>query len=300
LLEEALELRGAGIEQPILLLQGVTTKAELALAAQERFIVMLHNEEQLRLVVESRSHEPVSVWLKIDTGMHRLGLPPGQCKQAMAMLKDSGRCNQALVVCTHLACADELDNATTQDQIEVFDDCVAGLDAALSISNSAGILAWPASHRQWNRPGYMLFGYSPIRDEKAAGGELKPAMTLSSTVIGVRDIDRGETVGYGGRWQAGAPAKIATVAIGYADGYPRHAPNGTPVLVNGREATLVGAVSMDMITVDVSGHPEVHVGDPVRLWGPDLSVDRIADAAGTTGYELLTRVSSRVQRVYTD
>jgi len=166
-----------------------------------------------------------------------------------------------------------------------------------SISNSGGILACPASHRDWNRPGYMLYGITPFSDDVASAAELLPAMTLRSEVIAMREVAASESVGYGGRWTASSAATIATVAIGYADGYPRHAPDGTPTIINGCVAPLAGAVSMDLITIDVTGIEGVRIGDTVTLWGEDLSVNTIANAAGTIGYELLTGVTARVARV---
>jgi alanine racemase len=228
--------------------------------------------------------------------MHRLGLSPDDLDQVLDRLQAGGR--EVSVLCTHLACADDLDNDATREQIELFIECASGKGLPLSISNSAGILAWPDSHADWNRPGYMLYGDSPMIGDIDAARSLQPAMTLRSEIIAIREIAAGESVGYGGRWQAKRPSKIGTVACGYADGYPRHAPDGTPTLVDGRVAPLVGTVSMDMITLDLTGYEDVTVGASVELWGSGVAVSDVATRSGTIGYELLTGVTQRVPRIF--
>jgi alanine racemase len=297
LIDEALELREAGINEPLLVMEGVSSLSALECAAEKKLAVVVHNEKQIDDLERARLPAPISVWPKVDTGMHRLGLAPDSLADAISRLRASDNCDDSIVVCTHLASADVPGSAFTQHQLELFDACVANMDVLQSISNSAAILASPASHRDWNRPGYMLYGITPFSDDIASAGELLPAMTLQSEVIAIREVAASESVGYGGRWTANSSATIATVAIGYADGYPRHAPDGTPTIVNGCIAPLAGAVSMDMITVDVTGIEGVRLGDTVTLWGEDLSVNTIASAAGTIGYELLTGVTSRVPRV---
>jgi alanine racemase len=296
--EEALELRDAGIREPILVLQGVSSSAALPLATERKLSLVLHSEQQLRWLIDAKLPSPLAIWLKIDTGMHRLGFAPERCAAVLAELRNASACADTVVVCTHLASAEEAGTASVARQVSAFDHAVAGLDVEHSIGNSAGIIAWPETHRSWNRPGYMLYGASPFNDASANAATLRPAMTLSSEVIALRDVGVGESTGYGGRWTAAVPSRIATVAVGYADGYPRHMPDGTPVLVNGAVAALAGTVSMDAIIVDVTALPTVHVGDPVELWGRELPVNLIAKHAGTSGYELLTRVSRRVPRVY--
>lgn len=298
LLEEALELREAGIREPVLLLEGVNSAAGLDTALEHDLIVMVHNDVQLATLENADLGRPLGTWLKVDTGMHRLGLPPSALGQAISRLEDCGNCRAPVVVCTHLATADEPGSSFARRQVALFDACTAGIDAPQSIANSGAIIGLPDSHRAWNRPGYMLYGCSPFKQEVPAARHLKPAMTLVSEIIGLRDVLAGETVGYGAAWTAPADTRIATVAIGYADGYPRHAAGGTPTLVRGRIAPLAGTVSMDMITVDVGGIDGVAIGDPVVLWGEGLPVDTVARAAGTIGYELLTRVSARVPRRY--
>lgn len=295
-LDEALAVRDAGVALPLLVLEGVSTVAAVEAAAAGAVTLIVHNDEQIARLGEAKVREPVSVWLKVDTGMHRLGLPPGQVATALERLGDCPCVVE--VVCTHLACADEADNDATTRQLGAFAGAVSGLGLPLSIANSAGILAWPQSHAEWNRPGYMLYGSSPMSADVDSARELLPAMTLRSEIIAVRDVPAGESVGYGARWTAERDTRIGTVAIGYGDGYPRHAPDGTPVFINGRPAPLAGTVSMDMITVDLAGRDDVAAGDTVELWGGNLAVNEVAAAAGTIGYELLTGVTARVPRIY--
>lgn len=298
IIDEALELRESGINEPLLVMEGVNSISALECAAEQKLAVVVHNEKQLDDLERARLPAPISVWPKVDTGMHRLGLEPDSIADAVSRLRASDNCEDSIVVCTHLASADVPGSAFTEHQLEIFDACVADMGMLHSISNSGAILACPASHRDWNRPGYMLYGITPFSEDVASAGELLPAMTLQSEVIAIRKVAASESVGYGGRWTASNAATIATVAIGYADGYPRHAPDGTPTIINGRVAPLAGAVSMDLITVDVTGIEGVQLGDTVTLWGEGLSVNTIANVAGTIGYELLTGVTTRVERRY--
>lgn len=298
IIDEALELRNAGIVKPVLVLEGVSSATELEYVAEQNLAVVIHNDEQLDQLERARLPTPIPVWLKVDTGMHRLGLDPDKVADAIARLRANRNCAKSVVVCTHLVSAEEPGCETTRRQLDVFDACVAGLDVLQSINNSAALMASPETHRDWNRPGYMLFGNTPLKTGSAIAQELQPAMMLRAEVIAVRQVAASESVGYGGRWTATSETKIATVGIGYADGYPRHAPDGTPTLVNGSIAPLAGVVSMDMITIDVTEIEGVCIGDAVTLWGSGLSVNEVAAEAGTIGYELLTGVSRRVPRRY--
>ena len=295
--EEALALRDAGISCPILLLQGVFEASELPVAAAAGFWITIDNDLQLQWLEQASLSAPVGCWLKIDTGMHRLGALPAQTASFYQRLLACGKMAGTPVLSTHFASADELHNPQTWQQIELFEAATAGLEGLRSAANSPATLAWPRAHYDWIRPGYMLWGNSPFGETQPEAERLRPVMTLVSAVISVRDIAAGECVGYGGSWQAQRPSRVATVTIGYGDGYPRTATNGTPVLVNGRRATLAGRVSMDMITVDVTDLPPVAIGDPVVLWGEGLPVDEVARHAGTIGYELLTRMPPRTPRV---
>lgn len=295
-LDEALVLRAAGISHPLLVLEGVMTADACEEAAVNSVGLMVNSRLQVARLLAARLASPVTLWLKIDTGMHRLGLQPGDVPGILAQLQEAGI--EVAVLSTHLACADDPDSDATQTQLARFASCTAGLDIPRSISNSAGILGWPESHADWNRPGYLLYGDSPMMREVETAAGLQPAMTFRAEIIALREVAPGESVGYGARWTATRPSLIATVAAGYADGYPRHASNGTPTLINGQVAPLAGTVSMDMITVDVTGLEQVAIGDAVELWGKGVSVGDIARRCGTIGYELLTQVTSRVPRVY--
>ncbi|HNP66254.1 MAG TPA: alanine racemase [Woeseiaceae bacterium] len=292
--DEALELREAGIRNPILVLQGASTPGACKVAAASSLTLAVHTPEQVASLLTVKVRTPV--WLKIDSGMHGLGLVPGETEAAYKRLAAGGIDVQ--VVCTHFARADEPDNDATARQIVGFDAVTANLGLPRSLANSAAILTRPDSHADWNRPGYMLYGNSPLSIDIASARELQPAMTLRSEIIAIRDVPEGESVGYGARWTARRPSVLGTVAIGYADGYPRHAPSGTPTRVNGRIAPLVGTVSMDAITIDLTEHEHAAVGDSVELWGRGVALNDIAAAAGTIGYQLLTGVSARVPRIY--
>jgi alanine racemase len=296
-IEEAQALREEGITAPILLLEGVFDPAELGVAAAQNIWVTIDNEQQLRWLEEARLPRPLGCWLKLDTGMHRLGATPGQAGDFYRRLKASSNARDDVILSTHFASADELGSDQTRMQLQQFDAACRDLPGQRSAANSAGVLAWPASHYDWVRPGYMLYGNSPLGSDHPNARNLQPVMTLVSAVISLRDVAAGETVGYGATWTAARPSRIATVCIGYGDGYPRLAPNGTPVLVNGRRAGLAGRVSMDMITVDVTDLPGVSIGDEVVLWGDGLPVGEIAQHSGTIGYELTTRMPARTPRV---
>jgi alanine racemase len=290
--EEAVELRKALIGVDLLVLEGATTRAATERAGRHALVLMVHAESQVDMLPGTGA----AAWVKVDTGMHRLGIDPAMLGDVVERLQ-AGEV-EVHAICTHLACADEQDNDFTREQLDRFEKCTAGYDLPLSIANSAGILAWPESHADWNRPGIMLFGTSPFAADVEATRDLQPAMTFASEIIAIRELEAGRSVGYGRRWTAERPSIIATIAAGYADGYPRHAKNGTPVLVGDTVAPLVGAVSMDMITVDLTDHPGASIGDPVELWGPNILVNDVAAHADTIGYQLLTGVTPRVPRLY--
>jgi alanine racemase len=297
-MDEAIELRDAGISKPILVLQGATHAGDLSEAAARNFWLVLHQQRQIDWVLSANLPNPVRVWLKVDTGMHRLGIAPRVIDQVCADLCSSGNIQGELVLCTHLACADELENPLTREQVRVIRSFGSQHNLALSIANSAGILYWPECHAEWNRPGYMLYGLNPTGSFDGNTSGLRPAMTMNSEIMAIRDLAPGEGVGYGLDWIAKRHSKIGTIAMGYGDGYPRHAPNGTPVLVNGQRVPLTGRVSMDAISVDLTDLENVQVGDPVELWGQNLLVDEVASVAGTIGYEILAGLTGRVPLVY--
>ncbi len=298
-IEEALELREAGIRKPIVLLEGPFESSEVITASEQDFWLMAGGKEQVEMIAKTTSlPKPVTCWLKADSGMHRLGLMGDELRNSYHTLKALPHVADEIVVSTHFAAADELDSDFTQQQIACFADMTEGLNAPTSLANSAGILAWPEAHGNFTRPGIMLYGSSPFPAPQAHADQLKAVMSLTSAVIGLRTIEAGETVGYGRSWIAQRRSVIATVAMGYGDGYPRQMPNGTPVFINGQRAPLAGRVSMDMLTVDVTDINNVMVGDIVELWGKNVSVNEVADAVGTISYELLTRMPLRTPRLY--
>jgi alanine racemase len=299
-IEEALELREAGVDKPILLLEGFFNAEELVLASEYNFWLMMQNHWQMAALDEARLPRPVSCWLKIDTGMHRLGFAPEECKAVYQQLQACPQVAESIVLATHFASADDLDSDFTGQQVQLFRQHTADIKAPCSLANSPALLGWPQARAEWNRPGFMLYGHSPFPVDHAEAAKLQPVMTFRSEVMAVRHIPPGESVGYANTWTAQRPSRIATVPVGYGDGYPRNAANSTPVLVNGHRAQLVGRVSMDMITVDVTDLGEVNIGDEVILWGENLSANEVAEYAETIGYEIMTRMHNRVPRITTD
>jgi alanine racemase len=298
-LEEGMALRSAGVRAPIVLLEGVFSAEQLAEAAHHGFELVVHDPLQLRLLEAHRGAERFIAWVKVDTGMNRLGFRPETFPAALARLRGLTVPLLELRVMTHLARADERAVEMTREQVDRFEAALAhsGLTGAqrvpTSIANSAGTLGWARAHGDWVRPGLALYGVSPFAGEPAQKFGLKPVMTLETTVLTVRDVKRGETVGYAGAWRAERDSSIAILAAGYGDGLPRHLDNGTPVLVGGARYPLVGRVSMDMIAVDVTG-AKVSTGSKAIIWGESLSVEEVTEHAGTIPYELLCGVSQRV------
>ncbi|WP_298441377.1 alanine racemase [uncultured Ferrimonas sp.] len=298
-IEEALALRDSGINARMVLLEGVFSEADLEQAASHQLDVVIHDAEQVALLCQAQLSQPLRIWLKIDTGMHRLGVQPDEFAALYQQLTESTNVQQPLNLMTHFAVADELENPQTVKQIQCFNRLTAQLPGERTLCNSAGALSWPAAHGDWIRPGLALFGGNPMVGGRAAGQQLQPVMTMRSKVLAVRDLAAGEPVGYGQSWRSNNATRIAVVAMGYGDGYPRHAVSGTPVLINGQRYPLAGRVSMDMITVDV-GSAKVQVGDDVVLWGQGLGVEEIAECASTIAYELLCSTTARVAYEYID
>jgi alanine racemase len=299
MLEEAIELREAGHEHRIVLLEGAFDAAELPLISGYRLDVVVHHRSQIDMLGQARLSRPLDVWLKLDTGMHRLGFAGSGFPAALHSLQAMEQVGRIRLM-SHFACADEPDSAANRAQLQCFRESTDHLDGECSLANSAGILAWPDAVFDWVRPGIMLYGSSPLQGRTARNLDLRPVMTLESRLIAVNEHKGGEAVGYGGDWVCPERMPIGVAAVGYGDGYPRHLPSGTPVLVNDRPAALAGRVSMDMITIDLRQVPGAKVGDRVTLWGRDLPVDDIAARAGTIAYELMCGVSARVPRHYID
>jgi len=297
-IDEALALRSSGITQPIVLLEGFFDNEDLSIIAAHNLQTVVHNQQQLDAILVAKLTLPLKVWLKIDTGMHRLGINPEQFLSFYQQLNASKNVQEGIILMSHLGCADDKVSESTVAQISLFESITQGCEEERTLANSAGVCVWPTSHYQWIRPGLLLYGISPLAFEKTViktSSDVQPVMTLKSSLIAVRELAAGESVGYGNAWQSKENTVIGIVAIGYGDGYPRHAKNGTPVLVNERRVPLVGRVSMDMITVDLGINANDQVGDVVTLWGEQLSVAEIAQCATTIPYELLCNITRRVQ-----
>ncbi|WP_413113873.1 alanine racemase [Thaumasiovibrio sp. DFM-14] len=297
-IEEALTLRAGGVVRPILLLEGFYSLADLSIAVTNNIHTVVHTIEQLQALEQASLDQAAQVWLKIDTGMNRLGVRPEQVDEFVRRLEACPNVVKPLRYISHFCCADELDNPFSVKQMQRFNAITQHIDGERSLAASAGICCWPDSHYQWVRPGIMLYGVSPLETQSAASLGLSPVMTLSASLIAINDVKQGETVGYGGAWRAERDTRVGVVAIGYGDGYPRMAPNGTPVLVNGRRVNIVGRVSMDMLTVDLGPDATDAVGDTAVLWGDGLPAEEVAAHIGTIAYELVTKLTARVITQY--
>lgn len=297
---EAVALREAGVTKPLLVLEGFFSAEEALQLSQHGVAVALHSEEQLRCLEQSRLPAPLEVWVKIDTGMHRLGLLPEQWRDLLPRIQACRNIQQPVKLMSHFACADEPEHPLNRQQQACFDEQQGELALETSFANSAGILFHPQSHGSWNRPGIALYGISPQVDSFGRDFKLIPAMTMQSTVIAVREHPKGGSVGYGASWQSEHATRLGVVAMGYGDGYPRTAPSGTPVWVNGREVPIVGRVSMDMLCVELGPEAQDRPGDRVVLWGPELPAEKVAASIGTIAYELVTNHTQRVALRYLD
>ena len=307
-LDSAVQLRDAKIESPILLLEGFFSEKELPTYVQQQFTSVVRDLEQVKQITSATFTRPLDIFLKFNTGMNRLGLKGPLSGYAINMAA-SHRNIGAVTLMTHFATADGAQGVG--EQLKIFDNIVKAAKPvfgkkpfAQSVANSAALLRFPDTHRDWARPGIMLYGSSPFADKSAESLGLKPVMALRSEIIGVQALDVGDSVGYGGAFTAKKKMRVGVVACGYADGYPRHAPgsneHGTPVIVSGKRTRTIGRVSMDMLVVDLTDLPHVHIGAPVTLWGEGLSADEVAHAAGTVAYELFCAIAPRVQMVDID
>ena len=298
-LEEALSLRSNGIIKPILLLEGFFSHKDLPIIAVNNIQTVVHNREQLTALQQASLPNPIKVWLKIDTGMHRLGVSLEQVEYFCERLRQCQNIDPNLGFVSHFSRADETEADYTNIQLSRFLQATQGLGGERSIAASGGILFWQDSHLEWIRPGIIMYGVSPTNTPAAQYG-LEPVMTLTSSLIAVREHKQGEPVGYGGIWVSEHETKIGVVAIGYGDGYPRNIPIGTPVYLNGRRVPIVGRVSMDMITVDLGPNCQDKVGDEVILWGKELPIEELAEITGILSYELMTKLTPRVLTEYID
>ena len=309
-LREALEIQETGYTGKILLVEGFFDREELLKTLSRRFDSVIHCYEQLELLEQvakeweeeqqkgfwkrkTKIYFPINVWLKIDTGMHRLGVHPEQVDEFYQRLK---KCPlvESISFVSHFSRADELDCGYTEKQISTFEQATQAYPKhARSISASSGILYWKQAHYEWVRPGIIMHGISPHYEPITHLG-FQPVMTLSSSLIAVRTHKAGEPVGYGGTWVSQKETKLGVIAMGYGVGYPRNAPEGTPVLINGRKVPIVGRVSMDMLTVDLGANSQDKVGDEAIFWGKDLLIEEVAKHIGVISYELITKLTPRV------
>ncbi|AQH04860.1 alanine racemase (plasmid) [Burkholderia sp. KK1] len=290
-LDEAVRVRELGWTKPVLLLEGVFEPKDVETADRHRLTVTVHCDEQLAMLEAAQPRERIDIQLKMNSGMNRLGFRPGEFERAWRRASAIGSIG-AIGLMSHFANADD---GAIDWQIDAFDAVTRDLPGTRSLANSAAVLWHPRAHRDWVRPGTILYGASPTgcaRHIEDAG--LRAAMTLSSRIIGVQTLTPGETIGYGRTFAADRPMKIGVVACGYADGYPRHAPAGTPVAVDGVRTRIVGRVSMDMLTVDLTPCPAAGIGSSVELWGERIKVDEVAEPSGTIGYELMCALARRV------
>ncbi len=297
-LSEALKLRSNGITKPILLLEGFFDENDLAVIAVNNIETVVHNQEQLDALQRATLPNPIKVWLKIDTGMHRLGVNLAQVDKFYQALKNCPNVQPNIRFMSHFSRADERQSNYTNLQLERFLSAV-NQRGERSIAASGGILFWQNSHLEWIRPGIIMYGISPDNNPDSVQ-DLAPVMSLISSLIAIRPLKKGEPVGYGGAWQSAKDTNIGIVAIGYGDGYPRDMPTGTPVLINGRRVPVVGRVSMDMLAVDLGAESQDSVGDEVVLWGNGLPIEEIAEKSGLLTYELITKLTPRVLTEYVD
>lgn len=294
-METALALRDAGIKRRILVLEGAASGSELAVARSVGLELVVHADWQLRMLERDGAGGLARLWVKFDTGMHRLGFAPGR---AAAVRKRFDALNVEPALMSHLACADEPVREENAEQLHAFETLRKTFPGPASLANSAGVFTLPAAHYDWVRPGLMLYGISPLPDGDAATLGLRPAMTLKAHILTVQDVAAGEGVGYGGDWRAARSSRVAIASIGYGDGYPWRGARGAHALVRGRRAPLAGRVSMDMLGLDVTEIADVQAGDDVVLWGEGLPVEEVARAARTIPYELVCDVTLRVPRIY--
>lgn len=293
---EALKLRSAGVAKPILMLEGFFKPEDVPLLARHRLTPVIHNLEQVEILKKATLEGEIDAYLKVNSGMNRLGFTVDNMRVAWNVLKEH-RQIRSVTLMTHFADAEG--KTGVADQLHWFNQMTQPFEAPRSVANSAALLRYPETRADWVRAGLMLYGCSPFADQSAEALGLKPAMTLTSEIIGVQNLQPGERVGYGFTYEASAETAIGIVACGYADGYPRHAPSGSPVLVAGHRTRTIGRVSMDMLCVDISEIAEAYVGTPVTLWGEGLPADEVAACAGTVSYQLLAGLGTRVPVVET-
>ena len=295
-IDEAQKLRKLGFKKTILLLEGFFEVSEVKVASELNLNITIHSQDQIDFINNGKPKEPLDIHLKINTGMNRLGFLPDELSYLVETLSDNPYIGE-ITLMTHFATADEKEGI--EKQFNIFNNVSINYNLDCSVSNSAALIRYPEVALDWVRPGIMLYGASPIEDKKAVNFGLKPVMRLMSKVIAIQEISSGESVGYGASFKSKKNMRIGSVACGYGDGYPRHEKIGTPVFVENKHTRIVGRVSMDMLSIDLSDNKKADIGSDVELWGENVSVDEVAKYCGTVGYELLCNISSSM-RVYRD
>ena len=296
-IEEAIELRGSGlIKTPILLMEGIFELSELTLAIKNNLTITVCSPLQLEWILNATINKKIDVFIKHDSGMGRLGFQDAQFKEAIRSLEESNNISK-ITLMTHFSSADNLESKSTSEQVIDFENASGNHNYSLSLANSAAILAWESTHKDYTRPGIMLYGSSPFKDTLHQK-KLAPVMTLSSSLISVKSFKAGQSIGYGERFICKKDTLIGVVAIGYADGYPRSAKDGTPVFINGLRCSVAGRVSMDMMTIDLSNALNPQVGDRVELFGENIPVDELAEFCNTISYEIFSKITNRVYKTY--
>lgn len=296
--DEGIALRENDIKNDILVMGGFESEAEFVAIANNNLAVVIHDPVQLTLMKGYQGDALIKVWLKLETGMHRLGIMANDIESVWLQLKQHKNIHQDMVIMSHFAKSEELNDPMTQQQIEKFEKLVQPYETEQSLANSAAIISWPQSHKDWLRAGALLYGLSPFPDRTAESLGLKPVMTLTTHLKTIRHIKQGASVGYGATWTAAKNMKVGVIAVGYGDGYPRMIGKDAYVLLRGKPAPILGRVSMDMCTIDLSQHPAAKVGDEVVLWGNGLPVEIVAKSVNTDPRELVTGLTSRVVRQF--
>ena len=299
-LKEAVELYDAGIKKPIVVLTGFFDAEELKIVDDLGLECVVHNFEQIDVLDKTKLTQPLKVWFKIDTGMHRLGFQLDQVDEAYQRLMKIDSVQKPLKLTTHFSDADDVKSGKTAIQIANFEKAIANLEGELCMANSAAIFNWPTSHVHWIRPGLALYGATSFHDKTGLEMDLKPVMTLRSRIISIHELDKGETIGYGSVFSCPEKMRVGTVAIGYGDGYPRNTKTGAPILVDGKRAQLIGRVAMDMLGVDLRNLPHAKIGSEVVLWGEGLPVEEVSAFSGEVPYEMFCRLTQRVYYQYVE
>jgi alanine racemase len=294
-IDEAIFLRKKGIKIPIILLEGVFKKRDLKIAAKENFHIVFHHQNQIEFLSNLSLEQPINAWLKVDTGMNRLGFDVKEAKYFYQKLLDNPNIKKPVRIMSHFACADAANHPLNQQQISSFKSITSDINTEYSLCNSAAIFNFPDNHYHYVRPGLAIYGASPLADKTASDLNLKPVMTLKTSLISIKPVTKGSSIGYSSRYTCPEDMLIGVGAIGYGDGYPRSAKDGTPILVNNIKCQLVGSVSMDMITIDLTNCKSAKIGDKITLWGDNLPVEEVAKHTNNVAYDLLTVVRERIK-----